>query len=323
MNIETIQKKQQKMLKKITLTGSKHTKKKYNTAFNNFNTFLETKDSNKINNENINDILIDYLTYLTGNDETQKPTKKLSNNTINQYMILIKKFLANECKLTIEKIELLKTEKKEPRYISIIQYQEIMRYLEQKLTQCNTKHQEKIIQTDITIINLLFNTGLRIHEALKITIDELTNTAIDHNNNYQLKVIGKGNKKRTIIITSKTYNQLMHYIQAYNKPGNTYIFESNKAPGNPITTTTIERHLTRIAKELDNIHGNDANDNNSYQELLKPHNLRHSYAVSNLENGMPINAMQKLLGHSNITTTQIYTELNSDSLSDAVAKASQ
>ena len=316
MSIKDIQKKQQKMLKKISITGSKHTIKKYNTAFNNFNTFLESNNITTINADNIDDILIDYLTILTGNNTA------LSNNTINQYMILIKNFLTNECKLTIEKIELLKTEKKEPSYITYTQYQAIQQYLEKQYKQASTKHQEKMIQTDKAIINLLFNTGLRIHEALKITIDELTKIARDHNGNYQLKVIGKGNKKRTIIITTSTYDALMQYIQEYTMPGNTYIFESNKKPNTPITTMTIERHMQRIAKELDMQYGNDVTDAHSYTNLLKPHNLRHSYAVTRLDDGIPINAMQKLLGHSNITTTQIYTELNSDGLSDAVAKAS-
>ena len=59
---------------------------------------------------------------------------------------------------------------------------------------------------------------------------------------------------------------------------------------------------------------------NIYTENLKPHNLRHSFAVVKLEKGISINAMQEFLGHSNITTTQIYTRLNNDSLSDAMAK---
>ena len=153
MNIKDIQKKQQKMLKKISITGSKHTIKKYNTAFNNFNTFLESNNITTINADNIDDILIDYLTILTGNNTA------LSNNTINQYMILIKNFLTNECKLTIEKIELLKKEKKEPSYITYTQYQAIQQYLEKQYKQASTKHQEKMIQTDKAIINLLFNTG--------------------------------------------------------------------------------------------------------------------------------------------------------------------
>ena len=320
MKTNEIQKKQQKMLKKITLTGSKHTKKKYKTAFNNFNQYLETTKNKTINNANINDILIDYLTYLTGNDEIHKPTKKISNNTINQYMILIKNFLKNECKLTIESIEQLKIQRHKPQYINIEQYQEVMQYLKQKLTQCNTKHQTKIIQTDKIIIKLLFNTGLRIHEALKIKIDEIMKLERDKNNIYQLDIIGKGGKTRTIFLSSKLYDTLIQYIQEYNQPGNTYIFESNKAPGTAITTMTIERHFKKIAIELDNIHDNDADDDNSYQQLLKPHNLRHSFAVVKLQKGVSINAMQDFLGHSNITTTQIYTKLNNDSLSDEIAK---
>ena len=312
MYIDDIQQKQQKLIKKITITGSKHTKKKYNTAFNNFNTYLEQCNITTIDAENIDDILIDYLATL--NDTT------LSNNTINQYMILIKKFITKECKIPIEKIPLLKTEKKEPKYINLVQYQEVQKFLDQQIMLENTRHKQQILKMDKLIIQLLFNTGLRIHEALKITIDEPTSATKDKNNIYQLDVIGKGNKKRTIFISSDVYDTLMQYIQEYNKPGNTYIFESNKKPHTPVTTMTIERHFQQIAKELDAIKGTDADDKNSYHELLKPHNLRHSFAVVKLEQGININAMQEFLGHSNITTTQIYTRLNNDSLSDEMAK---
>ena len=312
MYIDDIQQKQQKLIKKITITGSKHTKKKYNTAFNNFNTYLEQCNITTIDAENIDDILIDYLATL--NDTT------LSNNTINQYMILIKKFITKECKITIEKIPLLKTEKKEPKYINLVQYQEVQKFLDQQILLENTRHKQQILKMDKLIITLLFNTGLRIHEALKITIDELISATKDKNNIYQLDVIGKGNKKRTIFISDAVYESLMQYIQEYNKPGNIYIFESNKKPHTPVTTMTIERHFQQIAKELDAIKGTDADDKNTYQELLKPHNLRHSFAVVKLEQGININAMQEFLGHSNITTTQIYTRLNNDSLSDEMAK---
>jgi len=313
MHIKDIQQKQQKLLKKISITGSPHTKKKYKTAFNNFNAFLEQNAITIIDTETIDDILIDYLA-------TLKDTT-LSNNTINQYMILIKKFITKECKMPIEKIPLLKTAELLPKYINMIQYQEVQQYLDQQILSENTRYKHQILKMDKEIIQLLFNTGLRIHEALKITIDELTDARKDKNNIYQLDIIGKGNKKRTIFISSNVYESLMQYIQEYNKPGNTYIFESIKKPGTPITTKTIERHFQRIAKELDNINGTDADDKDSYQELLKPHNLRHSFGVIKTnEKGMPVPALKEILGHSNITTTQIYTKLNNDSLSDAMAK---
>lgn len=334
MNLKELQVKQEKMKKKIMLTGSQHTKTKYNTAFNNFNQFLKEYQITELTNTNIDDIIIDYLTYLKGGLAPEQESK-LSNNTINQYMILINKLLTKECKLEVENIKQLKTQKKEPKYISIKQYDIIQRHLannytmillmqkekQKKNKQCSKVHQLKTIQTDKTIINLLFYTGLRVHEALKITIKEILQLTPDADNNYQLKVIGKGSKQRTIIINPCTYALLKGYIESYTKPGQTYIFESNKTPGKPLSTMTIERHFNRIAKELDMQNSIDPTDAQSYTTLLKPHNLRHSYAVTGLNNGLPINAMQKLLGHSSITTTQIYTELNDDDLSNAVSKA--
>lgn len=321
MDFNEIQQKQQKTIKVMKADEkSKHTIKKYNIAFKKFNNFISKHNINRIDNENVNDIMEDYKIYLNGEDDKLKLSQDLSKNTINQYMILINNFLSNRCKLNIEKIDLYKIEKHDPKYINHHQYSEVMNYLETQTHKQQTKHQFNILKTDMIIIMLLFNTGLRIHEALKIKINEITKIKPDHNGNYQLKIIGKGNKKRTIIMTPHIHMKLIQYIQENTTNADTYIFESKRKKGTPITTMTIERHFKKIAKELDAILYNNEDNDNCYQELFKPHNLRHSYAVSNLANGMPINALQKLLGHSNITTTQIYTELNDDSLSDAVAR---
>lgn len=327
MNIKAIQTKQQKMIKKIQFKNRKtknkgyNTIKKYNIAFNNFNKYIKEYNIQEITQSNINNILEQYqqeylAEYLT------KDHKELSNNTINQYMIIIRKLFTKGCKMELEKLEMLAVEKHDPKYINIQQYQAIQEYLETQTKKCNTKHQEKMMQTDATIINLLFNTGLRIHEALKITIDEITKIEKDHNNNYQLQVIGKGNKKKTIIITAPVYDAIMQYIKLFSKCEQKYVFESDKNKHQPMATRTIERHFNKIASAIDEQENNDTNDANSYTNLLKPHNLRHSYAVHSLEKGIPINAVQKQLRHSSITTTQIYTELNSDGLSDAIANAS-
>lgn len=314
MNNQEIQKLQQKMLTKITIeSDSKHTIKKYNTAFNNFNIFINKYNITTINADNINDIQLLYLKYL-------KQDTTLTNNSITQYMILIKNFLKNECKFNMEYIRLPKAEKREPKYINHQQYQEIQKHLEQKYKNAKTQHQAKTIKTDQTIINIIFNTGLRIHEVLKIKIQEVQKIQKDHNNIYQLDVIGKGNKKRTIIFASETYDAISEYIKQYGTSEQTYIFESIKKPGTPITTMTVERHFKAIAKELDIINSIDPSAKDSYTNLFKPHNLRHSFAVVKLENGIPINAMQQLLGHNDIKTTQIYTELNANGLSDAYVK---
>lgn len=314
MQIQDIQQKQQKMItKKIIESDSKHTPKKYKTAFSNFNKYLQNQHIQEIHQDNINDILLQYLGYL-------KLESTLTKNTTKQYMILINNFFKNECKYEIDHIHLPKAEIRKPKYINTRQYKEIQKHLDQQLQQDNTRHKEKILVMDKVIINLLFNTGLRIHEALKITIKELTDAVKDKNNIYQLDVIGKGSKQRTIFISSDTYSLIMQYIKKYGKSNQAYIFESNKSIGKPISTMTIERHLKRIAKEIDKQKNIATDDKNSYQELLKPHNLRHSFAVVKLDKGIPVNAMQEFLGHSNITTTQIYTKLNNDSLSDAMAK---
>ena len=317
MDIETIHRNQQTLITKKTIqSDTTKTPDKCKAAFNNFNLFLE--QITIVDNNNVNDILLRYLQYLK--------KSKLTKNTSNQYMILTIAFLKNECKLNVENIKLPKTEKIKPKYINFEQYQEIQNYIVDKQQKIKTKHKIQNLEIDKQIIQLIFNTGLRIHEVLNITIEKFKNAKKDKNNIYQLEIIGTGSKERTIFIPQNVYDSLIQYISKYSTSKHTYIFESNRKLGTPLATRTIERHFREIAKELDTIHGTNPKDKNSYQQLFKTHHLRHTFAIMKLEKGMSINTMQKLLGHSSITTTQIYmkinndTNLDNDSLSDAVAK---
>ena len=122
------------------------------------------------------------------------------------------------------------------------------------------------------MIKLLSNTGLRIHEALKITKDELKE--IDEEENVILRVIGKRNKKRVVLIPSKLAKQL----KEYSKNNKTYIFESKRKPNRPFTARTIEYRFQKLATKID-----AAEETTIYSENLKPHNLRHSFAIHALK----------------------------------------
>ena len=287
----------------ITDKENKHTETKYKTAFNNFNKFIEEKQITEIDNK---EILRQYKQQLKANT-------KLSNNTKNQYIILIKNFLKNECGIKIKDVEQLKTQKPTPHYISKAEYNIILEYLDEQLTTA-TPRKRRMIRTNQTIIKLIFNTGLRIHEVLKLKIQDITNLECDHNNYYPMDIIGKGNKDRRIIIEAPLYEALTEYINEYNN--NIYVFESSRNQDKPLTRQIIERQFQQIAQQLDQKYNNKYN----FQDNLKPHNLRHSYAI--IAAGIyGLNYVQDVLGHSNITTTQIYLALDKKDLSDMHAAA--
>ena len=147
---------------------------------------------------------------------------------------------------------------------------------------------------DKTIFELLYSCGLRISEAV-----ELKHESIDFENSY-VRVIGKGNKERLIPISQEAVRLLKKYIEQSRQlilgsRDSDFLFISKK--GSRLNRKSVWRLLkhyvirTKIAKNI------------------KPHTLRHSFATHMIENGADLRSVQELLGHMDISTTQIYTHL--------------
>lgn len=253
-----------------------NTTKTYKSSLKKFHTFLEESYIEEVTNDNINMIIHDYKAYL--NQEGHKAV------TINHHLIVLKTFLNDYTPIEYDrKLKLLKTVKHQPHYLTKSQIHTALQYATNPL--------------DEIMIKLLSNTGLRIHEALNITIKQIKKT--DHDENAVIRIIGKNTKQRTIFIPSSLVNQM----QEYSKDNLRFVFESRRKKAKPLTTRTIEHRFNKLARIID-----EEEMTNVYSENLKPHNLRHSFAIHALENN-EINYVKEFLGHENITTTQIYTNL--------------
>lgn len=263
-----------------------NTQKTYGCSLRKFVKFLEKNEITDLNQENINMIFRDYQAYL--NNQNLKPISR------NQNMIIVKTFLNDYTNITYNKKLKLERTTNEPKYLTTPQIQLIYKYTENPL--------------DELMIKLLSNTGLRIHEALKITKQELTN--VDEDKNVILKVIGKRNKKRVVLIPSELAKQL----KEYSKNNKTYLFESKRKPNSPISIRTIQRRFNNLARKID-----EKENTKIYSENLKPHNLRHSFAIRALKTN-EINYVKEFLGHESITTTQIYTNLKEKEILDRFKK---
>ena len=263
-----------------------NTQKTYGCSLRKFVKFLEKNEITDLNQENINMIFRDYQAYL--NNQNLKPISR------NQNMINLKTFLNDYTNITYDKKLKLERTTNEPKYLTTPQIQLIYKYTENPL--------------DELMIKLLSNTGLRIHEALKITKQELTN--VDEDKNVILKVIGKRNKKRVVLIPSELAKQL----KEYSKNNKTYLFESKRKPNSPISIRTIQRRFNNLARKID-----EKEKTKIYSENLKPHNLRHSFAIRALKTN-EINYVKEFLGHESITTTQIYTNLKEKEILDRFKK---
>ena len=122
-----------------------------------------------------------------------------------------------------------------------------------------------------------------------------------------IKIFGKGSKERIVPMNDSTYNALKNYIDNYRPfllktKVSDYVFINNF--GNVISRVGFFKILKKLCK--------DAGINKD----VSPHTLRHSFATHLLNNGANLRVIQHLLGHSNITTTQIYSHLSNESLKE-------
>lgn len=208
--------------------------------------------------------------------------KEYSFSTLNIHISAIKTFYQYTYSIDIHQINIPRPAKSKhlPKLIS---KQEVQRMIE---TCRNLKHR--------TIIITLYSTAMRRDELLGLTISDVM---LDRR---QVRILGKGNKERYVYLSDKLIVQMEQYLKMY-KPGH-YLFEgpggsrySGSSVGNIIKTAAgqagIERNIT-------------------------PHMLRHSFATHMLTAGVSPIHIQKILGHSNIKTTLVYTHLTDKDLSN-------
>ena len=158
---------------------------------------------------------------------------------------------------------------------------------------------------DLSIIDLLYSTGIRVSECASILISN-----INFKNN-SIKILGKGKKERIVLFGHKTKENLMRYINEENIKIDGYLFISGnkKSKNNYITTRTIYNIVKKYIKFV------------SSNEKLGPHSLRHSFATHLLQTGSDLMAIKDLLGHSSLSSTQIYTHLDTKRMKEIYDKS--
>lgn len=155
---------------------------------------------------------------------------------------------------------------------------------------------------DSAIITLLYGSGMRISEALSLNIGD-----INHNDFIIIK--GKGNKERVIPILPSVKENIQKYLDLcpFNLHEGEPLFVG--ARGERLLARIVQRRLAKLREEL------------NLPDSLTPHALRHTFATQLLAQGMNLRAIQELLGHSSLSTTQRYTEVEIEHLKKEYAKA--
>jgi integrase/recombinase XerD len=154
------------------------------------------------------------------------------------------------------------------------------------------------------MIEVLYGCGLRVSELVNLKKSDL-HLEVDY-----IRVIGKGNKERLVPIGGSAKEQLQTYIEGVRrhqeaKPGKEdYIF-LNKF-GNPISRISVFTAIKDLAREA------------NIKKEISPHTFRHSFATHLVDGGANLRAVQQMLGHESITTTEIYTHLSRDYLKETL-----
>jgi len=168
---------------------------------------------------------------------------------------------------------------------------------EQKLPSVLTKDEvKKLIDAAETnkskmIISFLYSSGLRVSEIVNLKMADLN---LADKTGWVRQ--GKGKKDRVFILSDKLIDQLKLYQAKY--PTYTYLLSKDE----PLTTRNIQKIVKHAASKM------------GLNKKITPHTLRHSFATHLLEAGTDIRFIQVLLGHSNLSTTQIYTHVSTDEL---------
>lgn len=154
------------------------------------------------------------------------------------------------------------------------------------------------------ILETLYSCGLRVSELVNL---QLTNIYFEEG---FMRVIGKGNKERLVPVNSEVEKEMNWYIKDIRnhmtiKPGHEdYVFLNRR--GAQLTRVMIFTIIKDLAKKI------------SLNKSISPHTFRHSFATHLVEGGANLRAVQDMLGHESISTTEIYTHLDTDYLREAI-----
>lgn len=227
----------------------------------------------------------EYLRKLTDKKARTKAHYLTVFNNFYNYLVREGIIRSNPC----EAIKMPKLEKNLPEYLSI---EEVEKLLDIKT---NTSYEKR----NKAMLEILYGTGMRISELINLTMSNI------YLNDKMIKVFGKGSKERIIPINDYALECLNDYLEfgrseLLGTKTSEYVFISSRH------TKITRQAFFKILKKLC--------DDAGIKKNISPHILRHSFATHLLHNGADLRVVQELLGHSDISTTQIYTHLSNEKL---------
>lgn len=276
--------------------ASKQTLKNYAHYLKRFADFSADAVPSKIDQE----LIRKYRLYLSRivDPVTQNPLKRV---TQNYFLIALRSFLKYLAKkdipsLSPEKIELAKPD---PAPLKVLDNEA----LEKLLSSPDTS--DKMGIRDRAILELLFSTGLRVSEITSLNTEQINFET------GEFSVVGKGGKIRVVFLSDSAKEWLDRYLKTRSDTFNPLFVRyqgrvdaEDQGEKMRLTPRSMERVVEKYAKRA------------RLTTKATPHTLRHCFATDLLINGADIRSVQEMLGHSNISTTQIYTHVTNKHLKD-------
>ncbi len=210
------------------------------------------------------------------------------------------KYLNREGVLTGNPARLMSTPRREKRLPAVLTADDAQRLME---APCRTNHGDPgTVLRDRAVLETLYSTGIRASELIGMNRDDIN---IDDG---LVRIRGKGRKERIVPIGHRALDAIRAYLA-----GKTGDFDNlavlTGPSGKRLTARTVQRILENYRKKMGIV------------QKASPHTLRHSFATHLLESGADLRAIQEMLGHASLSTTQRYTHLNLDSLMDVYDRA--
>ena len=147
---------------------------------------------------------------------------------------------------------------------------------------------------DAAMLELLYGAGIRVSEAVKLNLSDLDL------NEGEIRILGKGSKERIVLVGSYAVKALKKYLSSRQKSDSRAVFQNQR--GGRLTERSVERLIKFYARKA------------GLDKIVTPHTLRHTFATHLLGKGADLRTVQELLGHSSLSTTQVYTHITKERL---------
>ena len=257
------------------------------------------KSSSDITEESVREFRMWLNRQSTGNNKKTGETMK--KKTQNYYLIALRAFLKYLAKRAVKALspEVIELAKVGERELDLITPNELSRLLK------SPEGSDTKSLRDKAMLELLFSTGLRVSELCSL------NTDIDFSLG-EFSIRGKGGKVRVVFVSDEAKSAINKYLKSRGDVNDALFVQVGKEIKSKEPSPLTRRSIERIVKH----HAIKA----GIGKKVTPHVIRHSFATDLLSNGADLRSVQMLLGHANISTTQIYTHVTNKQLKETHQK---